>query len=159
MDDNVNTCARELLDVMPMVMQHLRQAMREQAVMDLRVPELRCLAFLRQTPGSNLTDLAEYVGVSLPSMSKIVDSLTERGLISRQPDPRDRRRVQLSLTDAGSTELTAARRMAMAAFSEKLTQLDRGDIETVVRSLHLLRRLFGAALGGETLPDVDPGLC
>lgn len=160
MADTLDTCARELLEVMPLVMQHLRQTMREQVPQDLRVPELRTLAFLRHNTGSNLTDLAEYIGISLPSMSKLVDNLTYRGFVSRQPDAVDRRRIRLSLTDSGATELAAARKAAKAAFVGKLTQLDRGDIDAVTRSLHLLRRLFVTASAGASAPRrADSGLC
>jgi len=159
MADTLDTCARELLEVMPLVMQHLRQTMRGQAAQDLRVPELRTLAFLRHNAGSNLTDLAEYIGVSLPSMSKLIDNLTYRGLVSREPDVADRRRIRLSLTAAGETELTAARKAAKAAFIDKLTQLDHGDIDAVTRSLHLLRRLFVNVPAGTVSRRADSGLC
>ena len=109
MADTLDACARELLDVMPLVMQDLRRTMRSQRSADLRVPELRSLAFLRHSPGSNLTDLAEYIGVSLPSMSKLVDALAVRNLIDRQPDPGDRRRVRLFLTEEGMALLMKAR--------------------------------------------------
>jgi DNA-binding MarR family transcriptional regulator len=160
MTDTLDTCAQELLEVMPLVMQHLRQTMRGQTSPDLRVPELRSLAFLRHNPGSNLTDLAEYIGVSLPSMSKLVDTLNYRELITRQPDLQDRRRVRLTLTEAGATELASARKAAKTAFIAKLTQLDRGDIDAVARSMHLLRQLFVTTPGGDNAPGgMGSGIC
>ena len=108
--------------------------------------------------GSNLTDLAEYIGVSLPSMSKLVDNLTYRGLIDRQPDAKDRRRVRLSLTEAGLAELAAAREAAKASFAVRLTQLDPGDIAAVIRSLQMLHRLFGITPVGEEAPDTSEGV-
>lgn len=142
MGDTLDTCARELLDVMPIVMQDLRRTMRSHAAPDLRVPELRSLAFLRHSPGSNLTDLAEHIGVSLPSMSKLVDTLSYRGFIDRQSDPTDRRRVRLSLTKEGLSVLSAAREAVKTAFAAKLAHLDPADIETVTAGLRLLRQLF-----------------
>ena len=54
--------------VLSNIVSNVPAVMRGQTSPDLRVPELRSLAFLRHNPGSNLTDLAEYIGVSLPSM-------------------------------------------------------------------------------------------
>jgi MarR family transcriptional regulator for hemolysin len=142
MADSLDTCARELLDVMPLVMQDLRRTMRGQSSPDLRVPELRSLAFLRHYPGCNLTDLAEYIGVSLPSMSKLVDNMTYRGLVERTPDAADRRRVRLGLTEAGSAILSAAREAVKAAFAAKLARLAPGEIDTVIAGMLLLRQLF-----------------
>lgn len=146
MADTLDTCARELLEVMPLVMQDLRRTMRSHSAPDLRVPELRSLAFLRHSPGSNLTDLAEYIGVSLPSMSKLVDTLAYRGFIDRQPDPTDRRRVRLTLTAEGLSVLSKAREAVKTAFAAKLARLDKRDIETVTVGMRFLRQLFDGAV-------------
>ncbi len=152
MPDTLETCAAELLDVMPLVMQELGRTMRGLDSPDLRVPELRTLAFLRRNPGSNLTDLAEHIGVSLPSMSKLVDTLTYRGLVERTPDTSDRRRICLGLTETGSSVLSAAREAVKASFATKLSRLGPPDIETVAASLQLLRGLFAVAPDGELAP-------
>jgi len=150
MADTLDSCAREILDVMPLVMQDLRRTMRSQSAPDLRVPELRSLAFLRHSPGSNLTDLAEYIGVSLPSMSKLVDTLTFRGYIERTPDAVDRRRVRLGLTAAGLDILSAAREAVKASFVAKLTTLAADDVATVTASMKLLKQLFTVSSDSST---------
>ncbi|OLN31113.1 Transcriptional regulator, MarR family [Desulfovibrio sp. DV] len=149
MADSLDICARELLDVMPLVMQDLRRTMRSQSAPDLRVPELRSLAFLRHNPGSNLTDLAEYIGVSLPSMSKLVDTLTFRGFIERTPDAQDRRRVRLGLTESGLAILAKAREAVKASFVAKLAKLEPQDVERITTGMKLLHSLFALA------PDTD----
>ncbi len=145
MADILDACARELLDVMPLVMQDLRRTMRSHSAPDLRVPELRTLAFLRNNPGSNLTDLAEYIGVSLPSMSKLVDALTFRVFIDRKPDPGDRRRVRLFLTEEGRAVLMKAREAVKANFAAKLSRLDAEELAKVATGLGFLRGLFTAS--------------
>lgn len=150
MAEDLNVCARELLEVMPLVMQELRQTMRSHSAPDLRVPELRSLAFLRQSPGANLTDLAEYIGVSLPSMSKLVDALAYRGLVERKPDPSDRRRVRLSLTEEGTSVLSKAREAVKAKFVTRLARLNAEDLALVTTGMGLLRELFTNAT---TAPD------
>jgi len=142
MAEMLDACARELLEVMPLVMQDLRRIMRGQSSPDLRVPELRSLAFLRLNPGSNLTDLAEYIGVSLPSMSKLVDTLTYRGYIDRRPDATDRRRICLDLTESGRKVLRAALEAVKSSFAGKLSQLGAEDIAAISRGLQLLQQLF-----------------
>lgn len=46
----------------------------------------------------SITGLAELLAVSAPSASAMVDRLVERGLLTREPDPDDRRRVQVRLS-------------------------------------------------------------
>lgn len=148
----LDACARELLEVMPLVMQDLRRIMRGQSSPDLRVPELRSLAFLRLNPGSNLTDLAEYIGVSLPSMSKLVDTLTYRGYIDRRPDVADRRRICLDLTESGRKVLHAALEAVKSSFAGKLSQLGAEDLAAVSHGLQLLQQLFTVIPSGAGEP-------
>ena len=154
MADTLDTCARELLEVMPLVMQDLRLIMRGQSAPELRVPELRTLAYLSHNPGSNLTDLAEYIGVSLPSMSKLVDALSSRGHLERATDTDDRRRVRLRLTEDGYALLSAAREAVKAAFARKLTRLAPREIESVTAALRLLHRLFDAPAATD-VPEME----
>jgi DNA-binding MarR family transcriptional regulator len=59
------------------------------------------LGRLDRRDGSTLTDLAGAVGVALPTMSLLVDRLVRAGLVRRERDPSDGRRVLLRLTAVG----------------------------------------------------------
>jgi DNA-binding MarR family transcriptional regulator len=62
----------------------------------------RVKALLQLTGGPlSLSGLAEAVSVDAPYATLIVDTLEERGLVERQPDPGDRRRKLVELTPAG----------------------------------------------------------
>jgi DNA-binding MarR family transcriptional regulator len=65
---------------------------------------VRSLTWLAEGPMS-LSGLAEAVGVDAPYATLIVDSLEERGLVERQPDPADRRRKLVTLTAAGNAAI------------------------------------------------------
>jgi DNA-binding MarR family transcriptional regulator len=54
----------------------------------------------RRTPYT-VSVLASTMGVSLPTISLLVDRLVRAGLIRKDRDPSDRRRIQLRLTAAG----------------------------------------------------------
>jgi DNA-binding MarR family transcriptional regulator len=54
----------------------------------------------RRTPYT-VSVLASAMGVSLPTISLLVDRLVRAGLIRKDRDPADRRRIQLRLTAAG----------------------------------------------------------
>ena len=94
-------CAREILDVTPKIIQAIRTQMRGQRQHDLSVPQFRTLAFLSRHPGSSLSAAAEHIGLTLPTMSVLIEGLVQRALVDRTPDARDRRRVLLTLTPAG----------------------------------------------------------
>ena len=51
--------------------------------------------------GTRISDLQEHVLLSQPALSRLVDRLVDRGLVSRCEDPADARARRVSLTDAG----------------------------------------------------------
>mgnify|MGYP001455585815 CR=1 FL=1 len=59
---------------------------------------LHCLKY---SPELSLKSLARLLGVSVSSLSLVIDSLREEGLVARKENPADRRRVVLTLTPAG----------------------------------------------------------
>jgi DNA-binding MarR family transcriptional regulator len=61
---------------------------------------VKALLWLAEGPLS-LSGIAEAVGVDAPYATLIVDTLEERCLVERRPDPADRRRKLVSLTPEG----------------------------------------------------------
>src|SRR3954453_17423430 len=97
-----DVCARHLLDTVPLVMRVIRQHMRRQRS-GLTVPQFRTLCFDDSTEGRSLSDAADFIGLSLPAMSRLVDGLVDNGLMERRPCEDDRRHVRLSVTRPGGS--------------------------------------------------------
>ncbi len=135
-------CARELLDVVPAVMQTIRAELRARRSVDISVPQVRALSFIDLNTAVSLSELAEHIGLTLPSMSKMIDGLVERGLVSRTEDPQDRRRVILCLTEAGRVTVETAQAATRAALSERMAGLEPDQRNAVVRAMDALRPLF-----------------
>lgn len=68
---------------------------------------LSLLHMARFGPGCTMGKLAEHMHQSSATMTGIVDRLCRRGLAERRPDPDDRRRVTVVLTDSGRQLLAA----------------------------------------------------
>ena len=69
-------------------------------------------------------DLAAGLRVHASNLVRVLDEMEGEGLISRQRDPRDRRRQVVLLTPAGVTMLNRAERAAALAEAELLAALD-----------------------------------
>jgi DNA-binding MarR family transcriptional regulator len=135
-------CAGELLNVVPVIMRHIRMEMRKSRGYDMTVPQFRTLAYLSSNEGASLTDLAEYIGLTLPSVSKMVDLLVARELVQRSTCVQDRRRVKLSLTGSGRVAWSIAYQAAKAYLVQKLVQLPDTDQEMVERAMKGIKPLF-----------------
>ena len=83
-------------------------------------------------------ELAGHLRVAPRSVTDVVDSLVERGLVQRRPDPTDRRATVLSLTDDGRTliaKVERARRSDSHAYFERLTDDDRAALRRILTTL------------------------
>ncbi|MGW7248432.1 MarR family winged helix-turn-helix transcriptional regulator [Streptomyces decoyicus] len=77
------------------------------------------------------TDLAADAFLDLSTVSRQVRSLVERGLVTRRPDPEDRRGSLLAATDAGRAAFAhyrAQRDAELAGLLEPWSPQDRADL-------------------------------
>lgn len=90
------------------------------------------------------SELAEHLGLSRGALSARLSPLEGDGLITRTTDPRDRRQVHVTLTDAGSKAFDRHGQHEGKHEAELLDALSRADQE---RLADLLRRLVLAVEG------------
>jgi DNA-binding MarR family transcriptional regulator len=135
-------CAREMVEVVPLVMRTLVGEMRRHRATDLSVPQFRTLAFLNRHEGACLSDVAEHIGLTLPSISKMIDGLVARRLVLRYVHPTDRRRVTLSLTERGGGALQVAREATRAFLAGRLATLPESQLAAIVHAMGVLRPIF-----------------
>lgn len=128
-------CARRILEVVPLVMRVIRREMRGAMGEKLSVPQFRVLAILGRQGGSSLSAVAEHLGVTGATASNMVDRLVRRGLVSREPDPAERRRVMLDLTAEGAAMLAHARTQARAYLAGRLSALDPAQLDQLLEGL------------------------
>ena len=86
-----------------------------------------------------LTEMADYQGVSLPSMSSTVNTLEEYGWVTRVRDKDDRRVVRIELTADGHTPFAAMQQTALTHIAAHLSQLSPSEQTVIADGLRLLR--------------------
>ena len=138
----VEDTARQVLDTVPTVMRTIRAEFRGQRSADLSVPQFRTLAFIKNNDGASLSSLANHIGLTLPSMSKLIDGMVSRGLVDRDEHREDRRRICLRLTPQGKSELEAAHSHTQAFLADKMSGLTKEELTTITHSMQILRELF-----------------
>ena len=68
---------------------------------NLTPPQYQILRFLWEQDSQPFKDLADSNGCTRPTMTGIVDTLEKNGLVTRQPNPDDRRSLLVTLSDKG----------------------------------------------------------
>ena len=90
-------CAGQILDGLCPVMWFVRRHVRQNRTGGLTVPQFRALVLLDRHPDANLSLIAEHLGSSQPSASRLISGLVSRGYVTRSESPQDRRHLQLLL--------------------------------------------------------------
>jgi DNA-binding MarR family transcriptional regulator len=86
----------------------------------------------------SLGQVADSVGISLPTASRSVDDLVRRGLVERREDVSDRRLKRVGLTVAGQAalrQLASARLTGLQEFIATLTEPERATLAETVDTL------------------------
>ncbi len=137
-------CAGQVLEVVPLVVRAIRAEIRSHRAPDISVSQFRALGFIHQHKGASLSDVAEHIGLALPTMSKMIDGLVARNLVQRRTPPGDRRRLTLALTPQGQAMHKSARAATQRFLAARLATARASDREMVVRAMAVLRPLFAS---------------
>jgi DNA-binding MarR family transcriptional regulator len=139
---NLDDLTREFLEVVPLLMHQVRKEFRSHRTPDLSVPQFRALVFVDRNPGTALSPLAEHLGLTLPSTSKMVDHLVLRSYLNRQPSKDDRRKITLELTSLGKSVLDKSYQATNIQLQGLFEELNPQEQEKILSSLQILRTLF-----------------
>jgi DNA-binding MarR family transcriptional regulator len=135
--------AKGLLEVIPRMMHGLRGELWRGAP-PLEAAMFRTMAGLGRRPCS-LSDLAGRQGVSLPTMSRTISSLVERGWVERREDPGDRRQVRLELTPVGRAHFARAQARLLRKLADGLNRLSAEEMRGLAGAIAALERAFPLA--------------
>jgi DNA-binding MarR family transcriptional regulator len=144
----IEQTAQSVLEVTPIVIRVIRAQMRGSRAPVLTVPQFRALLFVDNNTGASLSQVAEHVGLTLPSTSALVTGLVQRRYLNRHVHPDDRRRMTLALTAGGRQMLQTARQNTQAYLARQLAGVSEAERETVLCAMAVLKHIFANAQAG-----------
>ncbi|MEM9049640.1 MAG: MarR family transcriptional regulator [Pseudomonadota bacterium] len=107
----------------------------------LRPGAFSVLYLVARNPGARQGALAERLTIKRAQMTKLVQALVARNLVTRHVPQDDRRGVQLRLTDAGAALLKAHKTRFLAGDAQPLPNLSAAETRTLKTLLAKLTRL------------------
>lgn len=106
----------------------------------LNLMQWRVLAVLRRIENCTMTGLARYSGSERTTLTRIVDQLVERKLVTRWVPESDRRQVNLAVTEAGEIHYAEAAALMKARNDRALAKINPKRLRDATRFLqHLLQ--------------------
>lgn len=135
-------CARRVMEGVPPISWFMRQQMR----MDrgkLSLPQFRALVRVNREPQTSLSEVAEHLGMSLSTVSRIVSGLVDKGLLARKGRKDDRRQMTLTITLKGQEVLENARKNTRAKMTRALEVLAPEQRVNICQGMTALAEVFG----------------
>lgn len=104
-------------------------------------PEYDVLLTLTRAPGrtARLRDITANALISQPSVSRLVDRMTARGLVTKCPDPDDGRGALVTATDRGASEFRAVAAAHGRSVASRMAVLDEAELRTLLELTQKLR--------------------
>jgi DNA-binding MarR family transcriptional regulator len=133
----------ELVARLRVAVGRIARKLRQHGSGGLTLTQLSALVSIEQSESVRLGDLATMEGVAPSTLSRIVASLEDAGLVTRTPDPSDRRSSWMSLTDAGQRVLTEIRNERTVLLARRVAALDGDGRRALYDALPALEQLAG----------------
>ena len=109
---------------------------------EVSASQLSALSTLDRRGPATLGELSATERVKPPTMTRVVASLEEMGLVIRTADQRDRRVARVAITDAGHELLARTRSSKDAFLAARLRTLPDADRQALARAADALDRLL-----------------
>lgn len=117
------------------VLAPLRPVLREHNVTE---PQWRVLRVIAERVSTDATGLAEVGLLHAPSVTRILKELDERGLITREADAEDRRRIMIALTPEGRELIRSTGRPMVRILREYSDRFGAERLEHLTNELRAL---------------------
>lgn len=130
-------------ETVPPVWNKVRSQIRATATayFDITVEQFHILRFVRKGSES-LSELAAAKNISRPAMSQAVDVLVNKGLLTRVQSSKDRRYVDLALTEAGNNLLDSVFKETRAWMKERMSTLTASELETISNAMEVMKKML-----------------
>ena len=144
-DEFFETCGLRILRALRRIIRavdiHSRKLYQDYSV---TAPQMICLYSLTRTDMITQSHLAKEVNLGISTINGIIDRLEHKGLVRRQRDTEDRRRVFVSITDPGKELTKSAPSLLQEKFAQALRNLPELEQAAIALSLERVVQLMEA---------------
>lgn len=120
---------------------HLNRALRDGRGVGLAAEHRSALSVVAFMAPIAIGDLARSERVGAPAMTKTVKILEAAGLVTREQDPADGRRVRVRATAAGAGLIRRGRDERVAKIRSVMRSIDPTDVSALGKGLPVLERV------------------
>ena len=109
---------------------------------DITRQHLIVLRALFESGPVHVSEIGEELAISKSQMTHLTDKLMDLGMIERQPDRNDRRKINIVLTSKGEETLIKVQKLISENISAKFADVPDEDMETLITSFKNIHRVL-----------------
>jgi DNA-binding MarR family transcriptional regulator len=132
--------ADELLALMPFYHKHIMKT--GYGITGMQAAQYRVLGVLMKAGTLPMSEIGRRLYISKPYMTALIDTLVDGGLVQRQPDLKDRRVINITITETGKKHLKQSVTLYKKDVKVLLSVLDDSDLEELCTSLESLKAIL-----------------
>lgn len=146
-ESNINIIAENLISIHPLLYKSISRPMRAKS--PITPGGMFVLGSLKRHGTLSMTDIGKCLDMPKPHVTVIVDKLIEEGYAERQNDPKDRRVINVVLTEKGLVNFEEIKRSSTESLKEKLTRLSEQELEELLTASQKVKEILLTILSKE----------
>jgi len=143
----IDMIAENMLSIHPLLFKSITKPLRNQT--SITPGGMYVLGTLKRHGTLSMTDIGKYLSMPKPHVTVIVDKLIEEGYVERQSDPKDRRIVNILLTEKGSADFESIKLAVSENLKVKLSLLSDEDQEILATASKQVKDILITILSKE----------
>lgn len=143
----IDQIAENLLSIHPLLFKSISKPLRNQT--SITPGGMYILGTLKRHGTLSMTDIGKYLSMPKPHVTVIVDKLIEEGFVERQSDPKDRRIVNILLTEKGSENFESIKLAISENLKFRLSELTDEQLEILATASQQVKEILISILSKE----------
>jgi Transcriptional regulators len=146
-EPNINVIAENLISIYPLLYKSISKPLRVNS--PITPGGMFVLGSLKRHGTLSMSEIGKCMAIPKPHVTVVVDKLIEEGFVERQNDPKDRRVINIALTEKGSKNFEEIKRNSSESLKEKLTLLDEQELEELLTASQKVKEILLTILSKE----------
>lgn len=139
--------ADNLISIHPLLFKSISKPLRNQS--SITPGGMFVLGSLKRNGTQSMSDIGKCLAMPKPHVTVIVDKLIEEGYVERRSDPKDRRIVNILLTERGLANFESIKLAISENLKIKLSELTNEQQEILVTASQQVREILISILSKE----------
>jgi DNA-binding MarR family transcriptional regulator len=137
---NIDRVIDHLFHIMPVMRKKLLKMHMGETTGNLNHLQFAIMGILMEE-GKTATELAKMLVIKKSQMTHLINQLVELDIVKRRPDVKDRRVINLALTDHGNVLIGNMNQKIRKTIKDKLSGLTSEEVTEILKALETMRNV------------------